>query len=169
MHANLAYRQAGVANNTNLERLLHKTIKKVTEDIDDLSFNTAVSALMIFLNEAEKQNEVSVSKYQDLIKLIYPFAPHMAEEIWHEILGNKTYLHEEKWPEYDKAMLREDQVNVVVQVNGKVRDTIVVSTDLDEEGVRKMALESEKVSKFIGNNEIKKVIFVQGKLINFVI
>lgn len=168
LHNLPAGRQAH-SNTTNLEKLLHKTIKKVTEDIDGFSFNTAVSALMIFLNEAEKQNEVSVSKYQDLIKLIYPFAPHMAEEIWHEILGNKTYLHEEKWPEYDEAMLREDQVNVVVQVNGKVRDTIVVSTDLDEEGVRKMALESEKVSKFIGNNEIKKVIFVQGKLINFVV
>ena len=155
--------------NEKLEKLLHKTIKKVGEDIETLNFNTAISALMILLNEMEKQNQLPVKSYESFVKLLYPFAPHMCEEIWHEILGKNTYLHTEGWPEYDKKKIVDEVFILVIQVNGKVRDNIEVDANIKESQAKELALKSNKVSKFIGGNEVEKTIFVPGKLINLVI
>ena len=155
--------------NEKLEKLLHKTIKKVGEDIETLNFNTAISALMILLNEMEKQNQLPVKSYESFVKLLYPFAPHMCEEIWHEILGKNTYLHTEGWPKYDKKKLIDEVFTLVIQVNGKVRDNIEVDANIKESQAKELALKSSKVSGFIGGSEVEKTIFVPGKLINLVI
>jgi leucyl-tRNA synthetase len=151
-----------------LERLVHKTIKKVTEDIENFRFNTAVSALMILVNELEKAKELSVISYQSLIKLLAPMAPHLAEEIWQK-LGGKKSIFLEKWPKYNPELVKEEVITLIIQVNGKVRDKIEVEADISEEKARELAISREKVQKWIGGKEIKKVIFVPGKLINIVI
>lgn len=157
--------------NEEFERLLHKTIKKVGEDIESLSFNTAISALMILLNGAEKQpiNKLRVKDLEIFIKLLYPFAPHMCEEIWHEVLDKKTYLHEEKWPKYESRNLQDDKFILVIQINGKVRDSLEIEANLSQGEVEKMALEREKVGLYLAGAKPKKVIYVSGRLINFVI
>ncbi len=166
-------------NSEKFDRLMHQTIKKIGEDIESLNFNTAISALMILLNEMEQQNQVSLRRKssggqagvrcQDFVKLLYPFAPHLAEEIWHEVLGKKTYLHEEKWPEYDVKLIQGDTFVLVVQINGRARDNFEVAIGIDEAAAKELALKSGKVKKFLGDAKIKKIIFVKDKLINFVI
>ena len=154
--------------NRELERLIHKTIKKVTEDIESFRFNTAISALMILTNELEKENQLSVISYQLLLKLLAPMAPHLSEELWQK-LGNKKSIFLEKWPKYDSKLIKEEIVTLVIQVNGKVRDKIEVEAGISKEEAKKLALSREKVQKWIEGKEIKKVIFVPGKLINIVV
>jgi leucyl-tRNA synthetase len=164
--------------NPNLEKLVHKTIKKVTEDIENFRFNTAVSALMILTNEMEKEEKLPITNYQSLIKLLAPMAPHISEEIWQK-LGSafakasagkgKKSIFLEKWPKYDSELIKEEIVTLVIQVNGKVRDKIEVEADISEEKARELAISQKKVQKWIEGKEIKKVIFVPGKLINIVI
>jgi len=156
------------AENRGLERLIHKTIKKVTEDIESFRFNTAVSALMILTNELEKENQLSVISYQLLLKLLAPLAPHLTEELWQK-LGNKKSIFLEKWPEYDSKLIKEEIVTLVIQVNGKVRDKIEVEVDISEEKAKELVISQKKVKNWIEGKEIKKVIFVPGKLINIVI
>ncbi|MEA3272657.1 MAG: leucine--tRNA ligase [Patescibacteria group bacterium] len=159
-----------------VEKLLHKTIKKVGEDIEELKFNTAVSALMILTNELVKlaldsdrgKEKVSEDVFKKLVILLAPFAPHLAEEIW-ENLDNKKSVFKEKWPEYDKELVRDEKIDLIIQINGKLRDTIKVSADISEEDAKEKALSSEKIKKHLEKQEIKKVIFVKGKLINFVV
>ncbi|MDI6602678.1 MAG: leucine--tRNA ligase, partial [Patescibacteria group bacterium] len=151
-----------------LEKLVHKTIKKVTEDIENFRFNTAVSALMILTNEFEKAKELSVISYRSLVKLLAPMAPHFSEEIWQK-LGNKKSIFLEKWPKYDPKLIKEEIITLVIQVNGKVRDKIEVEADIAEEKAKELAISREKVQKWIEGKEIKRVIFVPGKLINIVI
>ncbi len=161
-----------------LERLLHKTIKKVGEDIDNFKFNTAISALMILSNEMEKSvsgesasgGEKTIPKeyFEKLLILLSPFTPHIAEELWSEI-GNKESIFLSRWPEYDKNLIKEDEIEMLLQVNGKLRDKIKALADISEEEAKKLAFESEKVKKEISGKEIKKVIFVKGRLINVVI
>ena len=155
--------------NNNLEIQLHKTIKKVTEDIEGLRFNTAISALMILLNEFEKQEKLFTVHCLLFTQLLSPFAPHIAEEIWHE-LGHKKSIFLEKWPKYDPKLVVEKEANIVIQVNGKVRDQITVSADAKENDIKKLAFESEKIKKYIPNiDNIRKILFVPGRLINFVV
>ncbi len=154
--------------NEKLERLVHQTIKKVGEDIEQMKFNTAVSALMILTNAMAEQKELSIAHYQLLITLLAPFAPHIAEELW-EKFGNKKSVHLEKWPEYDPGLVAEEEIDLVIQVNGKVRDTIRVRADIGEDEAKKVAAESEKVKKWIEGKEIRKVIFVKGRLVNIVV
>jgi leucyl-tRNA synthetase len=155
--------------NEKLEILIHKTVKKVTEDINNLHFNTAISALMILLNELEKQKQIYIIHYTLYIILLAPFAPHIAEEIWYE-LGHKTSIFLEKWPKFDPKLVLEKEANIVVQVNGKVRDQITVSSDAKENDIKRLAFESEKIKKYIPNvDNIRKIIFVPGRLINFVV
>jgi leucyl-tRNA synthetase len=154
--------------NDRLERLLHQTIKKVSEDIEQMKFNTAVSALMILTNEMAAQKELPITNYQLLITLLAPFAPHLAEELW-EKLGNKKSVHLEKWPEYNPAIIIEEEIDLVVQVNGKARDTIRVKADIGEEEAKKVAMKSEKVKKWIEGKKIRKIIFVKGRLVNIVV
>lgn len=155
--------------NNKLEILLNKTIKKVTEDIENLRFNTAISALMILLNEFEKQKEIYIIHYTLYIMLLSPFAPHIAEELW-AALGHKTSIFLEKWPKFDPKLVVEKETNIVVQVNGKVRHQITVSADAREDDIKRLVFASEKIKKYIPNiDNIRKIIFVPGRLINFVV
>ncbi|MFA5926351.1 MAG: class I tRNA ligase family protein [Parcubacteria group bacterium] len=155
--------------NTKINSLLHKTIKKVTEDIDNLRFNTAISAMMILVNEMEKEKELPIISYQLLNTILSPFAPHMAEEIWQEKLGRKESIFFEKWPEYDPKLVQDEEIMLIIQVNGKVRDQIKVPSGVKEEEAKKLALESQKIIKYTEGKDIRKIIFVKDRLINFVI
>jgi leucyl-tRNA synthetase len=178
MLSSLPCRQAGITlNNGNdsrkhifasLDVLLHKTIKKVTEDIEALKFNTAISALMILLNEMEKQPLLEIRNWEIVIKLLASFAPHISEELWHQ-LGHKDSIHIQSWPKHDSEKIKENVFNLVVQINGKVRDIFEVETGISKEKVELLTLKRENVKKWIKGKLIRKVIFVENKLINIVI
>lgn len=154
--------------NRKLVILLNQTVKKVGEDIENFRFNTAISALMILVNELEREGKIPVFYFEVLIKLLSPFAPHIAEELW-EKLGHKESIFKEKWPEYDSEMIRDEEIELIVQVNGKLRDKIKVSSEISEDEAFRIAENSEKIKQFIRNKEIKKRIFVKGRLVNIVI
>ena len=162
--------------NSKLASLIHKTIKKVGEDIEAMRFNTAISQLMILVNAFEKEHANStttnapmqIEDYKIFLILLSPFAPHLAEELWSR-LGHKESIFKEEWPDYDPELIKDDEINLVLQVNGKVRDMVATSADIGEEEAKKLALESEKIKKYTEGKEIKKIIFVKGKLVNIVI
>lgn len=151
-----------------LERFVHKTIKKVTEDIESFKFNTAISSLMVLVNEMEKREKLERKLYEKLILLLAPMAPHLAEEIW-DILGHKKSIFKEKWPSYQPELVKEETFQLIVQVNGKVRDIILAPLGISKEEAQNLALKSEKVLKWVSKEKIKKVIFVENRLINFVV
>ena len=151
-----------------LETKITQTIKKVTEDLENMKYNTAVSALMILLNELETLNEVTAKDYRTLLLLLNPIAPHITEEL-NEICGLGAPLCESSWPTYDESKLEDDSFEMVVQVNGKVRGKVTVSTTLSKEEMISKAKEIENVAKFIGDKEIIKEIVVPKKMVNFVI
>ncbi|MEA1936970.1 MAG: class I tRNA ligase family protein [Patescibacteria group bacterium] len=151
-----------------IEPLLHKTIKKVTEDIDNLKFNTAISQLMIFLNSLEKEEKISATHYSQFLILLSPFAPHITEELW-EMLGNQESIHLQSFPKYNLELIKEKEITLVIQINGKLRDQKKVPADISEENAKKLAFESVKIKKWIENKEIRKVIFVKERLVNIVI
>lgn len=144
------------------ERLLHKTVKKVSEDIEAFKFNTAVSAMMIFMNESEA---VSKEDWDRFLKLLAPFAPHVAEELW-EMNGHDESLTFTEWPKYDEALAVDDEVTIVVQVNGKVKDKLLLPKDTGLEDVKAKALASEYVQKVTDGKEIGRVIVVPNRLVN---
>jgi leucyl-tRNA synthetase len=150
------------------EQALHKAIKKVSEDIEDFGFNTAVSAMMICLNEMEKSEHVAVSDFEKFLQLLAPFAPHVAEELWYE-LGGKKSIHVSGWPSYDADKLVSQEVTIVVQVNSKNRGEITVSRDTSEHEVKALALAEEKVVAQLAGQTPKKVIYVPGRLVNIVL
>ncbi|MFW0862628.1 MAG: leucine--tRNA ligase [Candidatus Komeilibacteria bacterium] len=145
--------------------LLHKTIKKVGEDIADFRFNTAISAMMILINEVKALDKES---YEKFLIILAPFAPHLCEELWFN-LGNKESIFKEKWPNYDEKYLKEDSFELVFQVNGKVRDKLNVKVGITQKEVEELVKSSERVQKFLEGNEPKKVIYVPNKLVNIVI
>ena len=147
---------------------IHKTIKKLGEDIEGLHYNTAISQLMILLRELES-NGISKKQLEILTKLLAPFAPHITEEIWRVILKNKKSIHLEAWPVYDPQYLQEEAIKLIVQINGKVRDVLEIQRDLPEAEVRKVVLESEKVKKYLEGQKIKKFIYLPNRLVNIVI
>ncbi len=151
-------------------RILHQTIKKVTEDINEMAFNTAIAQMMIFVNEAYKWDKRPKSIFEPFILLLSPFAPHIAEELWQR-LGHQKTLAYEPWPEYKEEFLKEDTVEIVVQINGKVRGTLNVPVDQakDRETLQSIALESDIVQQRIKDKKIIKVIAVPGKLVNIVV
>ena len=148
-------------------RLLHKTIKKVSGDIESFSFNTAISQMMIFVNNVGKLKKKSRSVIEKYIKLLSPFAPHMCEELWHK-LGHKDTLSYEPWPDYNESLCQDNEVEIAVQVKGKIKDRILVSAELNEEELKEAALASEKVAAAIDGREIRKVIVVKGRLVNII-
>ncbi|OGG72720.1 hypothetical protein A3A38_00855 [Candidatus Kaiserbacteria bacterium RIFCSPLOWO2_01_FULL_53_17] len=152
--------------NKELEMLLHKTIKKVEDDIAALKFNTAISQLMIFLNAAEKEGGIGKKQWATLLKLLAPFAPHMAEELWHEA-GHDSSIHLEKWPECDTRLLRDKEVTIAVQINGKARVQVTAPADASEAEVRKLA--EEAAAKWIEGREVVRVIYVPNRLVNLVL
>jgi leucyl-tRNA synthetase len=157
-----------VKTHVKLETTLHKTIKKVTEDIDKFAFNTAISSLMILLNEIDKEEQVNQKDFETVLKLLSPFVPHVAEEIWHS-LGNKSLIVLEKWPKFDPKKLVDQDVKIVIQINGKVRAEVVVERETKEAEVLDMAKGMEDVAKWLIGKEIKKVIFIPNKLLNLVV
>jgi len=154
--------------NNKIKSLLHKTIKKVTDDIENLRFNTAISAMMILVNEMEKQESVSIDTYKVLIMLLSPFAPHIAEELWQKT-GHTESVFKEQWPQYDESLIKDEEIELIIQINGKLRDKITVSADISEEEAKEKALASKKIQKWLEGKEPKKVIFVKGKLVSIVI
>ena len=150
-----------------LDILLNKTIKKVGEDIEVMKFNTAVAQLMILVNEMEKQDQLHITHYTLLITLLSPFAPHICEELWQRLGHNKS-LAFEKWPEYDPVLIQTDEFELVVQINGKVRDKIMMPADITENEASKTALASDKVQKWLNGQKPKKVIYIKGKLLSIV-
>jgi leucyl-tRNA synthetase len=148
-------------------RILHRTIKKVTEDIEQLKFHTAISSLMVFINEMMKLPARSLSTIKTFVLLVSPFAPHLAEELW-EKLGNQKTLVYEAWPVYDETYLVEDQVEVVVQVSGKVRSRLVVPKGLNENQLKEKVLSDDNTKRWLEGKEIKKVIVVPDRLVNIV-
>ena len=151
----------------NLDYVYNFTIKKVTEDIDSLGFNTAISQMMIFINECYRSEKVNKEMLLNFIKLLSPIAPHVCEEIYHHYTGIDTLAYE-PWPTYDESALVQNTIEIGVQVNGKVRGTIKVTMDADEEEVRKEALSLENVKQNIQDKEVRKVIYIKGKIVNIV-
>lgn len=149
-------------------KMMHKTIKKLTMDMPEIKNNTSIASLMEWLNFLSKKEKVSKEEYKTLLILLAPFAPHITEELW-EMIGEKYSIHEKSWPQIDEKYLEEEEINYVIQINGKVRDQITTAKDITEEDLKKLALGSKKVQKFLSEKEIKKAIFVPGKLLNLVI
>jgi len=156
------------SNNGKLDKIYHATVKKVTADYETLSFNTAISQMMTFVNEAYKQDEIFLDYLFGFLQLLNPIAPHMTEEIW-AMFGVVEPLSFKAWPTYDELMLVEDTVTVVVQVNGKLRGKLDVAADISKEELEQLALANEKVANFIEGKEVAKVIVIPGKLVNVVV
>lgn len=152
----------------NVINLLHKTIKKVSEDIDVFGFNTAISQLMIFVNELNTKEYISKDTFEKLTILLAPFAPHLAEELWSELWNQSSIFHQGVWPKYDEKYLVDDILTIAVQVNWKVRWTIEISPDSTQEQVFAMAKENEKISKYL-DWEILKIIYIPWKICNIVV
>ncbi len=158
--------------NFSIEKLLHKTIKKVTDDITNFAFNTAVSSMMILLNEMERivasgQEIIARKDFELFLKILSPFAPHITEEIWKE-LGNKSMLVLEKWPKADMNKTRELDVKIVVQINGRVRAMCQIHIGAEENEVVELVREMPEVEKWLINKVVLKVIFIPNKIVNFV-
>ena len=154
-------------------KVVHATIKKVGDDIESMNFNTAISQMMVCTNELTKLDQVPVSSVVTLLHLLNPFAPHLSEELNARLAEKFDSVSGEEfanrsWPQFDEACLIEDEIEIVVQVNGKVRDKIFVANDAPKEDVEKAAMESEKVQSFIEGQTVRKVIVVPGRLVNVV-
>jgi len=151
------------------KKLLHKTIKKVSEDIDSMKFNTAVSSLMEFVNAWQvSQSALEREDYKNFLVILSPLAPHLAEELW-EKSGFKGFCSGYKWPKYNAKLILEENALIIVQINGKVRDKLEVSYGTSQKEAEKLALNSPKIKKIVGSNQVKKIFFVPNKIINIVL
>jgi len=149
--------------------VLNHLVKKVTEDLDQMKFNTAVAAFMEFSNFiSEHQNDIGKDIIEKLLILLAPFAPHIAEELWQRLIGKKS-IHLQPWPEYNEKLIKNELVTLIIQVNSKVRDKIEIVADIAEEEVRKIVLSREKIKQLVKEEEIKNIIFVKGRLINIIV
>ena len=162
------------SENRELERLLHNTIKKVTEDIENLRFNTSISALMILANQlTTNSKQLTRNHLKTLLLLLAPFAPHLTEELWLKLnpepYALNTSIHSQNWPKYNPKLAKEEIITLIIQINGKVRDKIEVEANISEERAKKMVLLQEKVKKWTEGKKIRKTIFVPEKLINIVV
>ncbi|MDD5760715.1 MAG: leucine--tRNA ligase [Candidatus Pacebacteria bacterium] len=153
-----------------IEKARHKTIKKVTEDIENLRFNTAISTLMEYVNQLYEVPREKINKQhkETLVLLLSPFAPHLAEELWQAALKHRKSVGLERWPVFKSELAEENSFILAVQINGKIRDKIKAQKGIDEVQAQKIARESKKVKKYLDKQKIKKVIFVKDRLINFV-
>jgi len=152
-----------------LERALHRCIEKVTADIERMAFNTAISAMMVFVNEATKRvQELGRSQLERFVLVLSPFAPHLAEEMW-QALGHERTLAYEPWPRFDPAFTREEEVEIPVQVNGRVRARIRVPANATEEEIGRIACAEERISRLLGSRPPKRIVVVPGRLVNIVV
>lgn len=151
-----------------ITKTLHRTIKKVGEDIDTMKYNTAIAQMMTLMNDMEKYKNMSAQDMKKLLLILSPFCPHITQELWSQ-LGHETFILQEKWPQHDEKHLVDDEITLVVQINGKVRDQVIVSADITEEDAKSVALSSEKVQKYLEEKNPQKVIYVKGKLVSIVV
>ena len=157
-----------VSNDQSLEKSYHQTVKKVTEDYEGIRFNTAISQMMVFINDCYKADVIPTTYAEGFVKMLAPIAPHIAEELW-QLLGHDSTLSYEQWPTYDEAKLVDDEVEIAVQVAGKVRAKIVVAKDASKEDIEKVALADEKVQEYMAGKSLVKIIVIPGKLVNIVV
>jgi leucyl-tRNA synthetase len=151
-----------------LSRLLHQTIRKVGDDIEQLHFNTAVSAMMVLSNELTKAKKVPKDALQTLVILLHPFAPHLAEELW-QMLGNQPSVQAAPWPSYDSALCESDDVEIPIQINGKVRERLRLQKGLPQEQALALAQALPKIAAGLQGKSVRKVIYVPDKIMNLII
>ncbi|RNB57655.1 leucine--tRNA ligase [Brevibacillus gelatini] len=151
-----------------MERVYHQTVKKVTEDYEGLRFNTGISQLMVFVNEAYKADVLPKKYMEDFVKMLSPIAPHLGEELW-EKLGHKETIAYEPWPTYDESKLVDDEVEIVIQINGKNKEKALIASDATKEQMEELALANEQIKELIEGKSIVKIIAVPGKLVNIVV
>lgn len=156
-----------ISDTSTVEVELHRTIKKVTEDIEKFKFNTAVSSMMILVNSMEA-GTFTKSDYESLLQILAPFAPHLTEQLWNE-LGNSDSIHIKKWPEFDPSLLLMERVTIAFQVSGKLRGTLDVTSDIEDEELLELLKNHEMYQKYVGNQGFKKAIIVKNKIVNIVI
>jgi len=161
--------QIKVDSGENMRPIMHKTIRKVTDALADMRFNVAISGLMEGFNEFSAKDSLSEKELTSFVQLIAPLAPHFAEELWRDVLGNSDSVFDSMWPEYDDEMVVDDEIELVVQVNGKVRGKVMVSVDANKDEHLKEAKEIENVKVFLEGKEIVKEIYVPNKLVNIVV
>lgn len=155
-------------NDKSLEVVYHQTVKKVTEDYEELQFNTAISQLMVFTNAAYKAEGLPLEYVKGFIQLLAPVAPHLGEELWAKVTGTDESISYEPWPTFDETKLVQDEVTVVFQVNGKVRSKTQVSSSISKDDLEALAMEDERIQEYIDGKTVRKVIVVPGKLVNIV-
>ena len=155
--------------NKNLEKIYHFTVKNVTNDYEKLSFNTAISHLMVFINAVYKENIFPKEYAEGFVKLLNPICPHITEELWENILGHNSTISYEIWPTYDDAKLIQNTFDIAVQVNGKLRGTITINVNDTEDEIKQKALNNENVKRHTENKEILKVIVIKNKIVNIVV
>lgn len=151
-----------------LDMIVHQTIKKVSEDYETLKFNTAIAQLMTCLNEFNSLGKVSKDYYKIYLTLLNPVCPHITEELW-QILAYDGYIHDTTWPNYDEEKIKLDEIELPIQVNGKVRTTLKIDKDIEQEDIVKLVLDDETIKKYTENKEIVKKIYVKGKIFNLVV
>ncbi|MEY9973966.1 leucyl-tRNA synthetase [Lysinibacillus sp. RC46] len=151
-----------------LEKSYHQTVKKVTEDYEGIRFNTAISQMMVFINDCYKADVIPTAYAEGFVKMLAPMVPHVAEELW-QILGHAETLSYAQWPTYDESKLVDDEVEVAVQVAGKVRAKIIVAKDASKEEIEKVALADGKVQEYMEGKNLVKIIVIPGKLVNIVV
>ena len=157
----------GVSPTAEQNRMLHKTIKAVTNDLEQMSFNTAIARMMEFTNFFTKADPRPRAAMEKLVLLLAPFAPHIAEELW-QALGHQTTLAYEPWPTYDEAAIREDTVEIPVQINGKLRGRIQVPADTDKAALESAARSDAKIAELLAGKTVLKAVVVPGRMVNFV-
>ncbi|HET9418008.1 MAG TPA: class I tRNA ligase family protein, partial [Chthoniobacterales bacterium] len=150
------------------QRVLHGTIKKVTDDIESLSFNTAISQMMIFVNAFTSAEAIPIAAMRTFLVLLKPFAPHLSSELW-ERLNSPGAITDQPWPDYEERWLAEDEVEIVVQVNGKLRDRMKMSIFATDEEMKAAALTAPKIQRLISGKPVRKVVVVPKKLVNIVV
>ncbi len=155
-------------NSLELEESYHKTVKKVTEDFTNLKFNTAIAQMMVFINDCYKAKEIYIPYLEGLIKMLACVAPHIGEELW-QTLGHNTTITYETWPSYDETKLEKAEIKMMVQVNAKLRDEIIVSKEASDDEIKDIALKAPKTLKFITDKQVVKIIVVKNKIVNIVV
>lgn len=150
------------------KRTWHRTIKKITEDFEALRFNTAISQMMIFVNEAYKTERLPLEAMKNFVQMLSPIAPHLAEELWEKLGGTESITYQ-PWPTYDEAWTVDNETEIVVQVNGKIVDRVLISKDTDEAAMEKIAFDLDKVKEATAGKAVRKLIVVKGKLVNIVV
>ncbi|MEK4748667.1 leucine--tRNA ligase [Niallia sp. FSL W8-0177] len=151
-----------------LDKIYHQTVKKVTEDFEALRFNTAISQMMVFINECYKADRIPKKYVEGFVKLLSPICPHITEELWQIITGSNQSIAYEAWPAYDEAKLVDDEIEIVIQINGKVKAKLMVPADANKDALEQIAMEDSQVKEQIDGKQVRKVIAVPGKLVNIV-